>query len=143
MKELRITKEHVWGGVLDDHKGALAEKLRALSAGGLNLELIIARRESPGRGTLFISPLRTVQELESAEKAGLSRTGHRRILRIEAPDTPGLGAKISTTLADAGINLISYAALALGGRCVTSIAFDSDADADRAKLALEQAFAAK
>ncbi len=142
MKDYRITKEHVWGGMLADHKGALAEKLRALSAGGLNLELIIARRESSGQGTLFISPLRTLQELESAEKAGLAKTGHMRTLRIEAPDTPGLGAKISTALADAGVSLASYSALSLGGRCVTSIAFDSDADADRAKAVLEGIFSA-
>lgn len=140
MKDYRITKEHVWGGVLADHRGALAEKLRALSAGGLNLELIIARRETPGQGTLFISPLRTLQELESAEKAGLSKTGHMRTLRIEAPDTPGFGARLSTALADAGIDLTSYSALAFGGRCVTSIAFESDADADRAKAVLEQLF---
>jgi hypothetical protein len=142
MKDYRITKEHVWGGLLADHKGALAEKLRALSAGGLNLELIIARRESSGQGTLFISPLRTLPELESAEKAGLAKTGHRRTLRIEAPDAPGLGARITTALAEAGIDLASYSALALGGRCVTSIAFDSDADADRAKAVLERVFVA-
>lgn len=138
MKDYRITKEHVWGGLLADHKGALAEKLRALSAGGLNLELIIARRESSGQGTLFVSPLRTLQELDNAEKAGLSRAGHMRTLRIEAPDTPGLGAKLTTAVAEAGINLVSYSALSLGGRCVTSIAFDSDADADRAKAVLDR-----
>jgi hypothetical protein len=138
MKNYRITKEHVWGGVIADHKGALAEKLQALSAGGLNLELIIARRESSGRGTLFISPLRTLSELDNAEKAGLAKAGHMRTLRIEAPDVPGFGAKVTTLLADAGINLVGYAALALGGRCVTSIAFDSDADADRARAVLER-----
>ena len=138
MKDYRITKEHVWGGLIADHKGALAEKLQALSAGGLNLELIIARRETSGQGTLFVSPLRTLHELDSAEKAGLAKAGHMRTLRIEAPDTPGLGAKITTVLAEAGINLVGYAALSLGGRCVTSIAFDSDADADRARTALER-----
>lgn len=140
MKDYRITKEHVWGGTLADHKGALGEKLRALSAGGLNLELIIARRETSGQATLFISPLRSVQELETAEKAGLSKAGHLRTLRIEAPDAPGLGAKIANALSDANINILSYAALSLGGRCVTSIAFYADADADRAKDVLQKLF---
>jgi hypothetical protein len=142
MKDYRITKEHVWGGLLADHKGALGEKLRALSAGGLNLELIIARRESSGQGTLFVSPLRSLQELESAEKAGLAKTGHMRTLRIEAPDMPGFGARICTALAEAGLGLASYSALSLGGRCVTSIAFDSDADADQGKAVLERLFQA-
>ena len=89
----RITKEHVWAGLIEDRPGALGEKLRDLSAGGLDLELIITRRELSGRATMFVSPLRTVEELEIAAKSGLARAGNVRTIRIEGPNGVGLGAK--------------------------------------------------
>jgi hypothetical protein len=141
MPEYRITKEHVWGGPIADHKGALAEKLRALSAGGLNLELIIAHRETTGLAMFFVSPLRTLAELDYAAKAGLARAGNVRAIRVASPNEAGLCARIASALADAGLNLAGFSALALGDRAVTSIAFDSDADADRAKAVLEKLLA--
>lgn len=138
----RITKEHVWGGALDDRPGALADKLAALRDGGLDLELIIARRDWSGVGLLFISPLRTLAELETAERAGLTRDQTITTLRIEAPNRLGLGARIAGALAEAGVNLQSYSALALGDKSVTNIAFDNDNDSRRAREVLEAMFAA-
>lgn len=135
----RIIKEHVWAGAIPDHPDALAGKLRALARGGLNLELIIARREWTGRGVLFASPLRTVDEVDVAERAGLSKGESVLALRIEGPNVPGLAARITTAIAEAGLNIRGFAAAALGERSVTSIAFDSDADCDRAKGILEHA----
>ncbi|MBN2445628.1 MAG: hypothetical protein JXO22_02810 [Phycisphaerae bacterium] len=134
----RITKEHVWAGLIDDRPGALGEKLRDLSMGGLDLELIITRRELSGRATMFVSPLRTVEELEVAAKAGLARAGNVRTIRIEGPNGVGLGAKIAMAIADAGISMHGFSAAALGDRQVTNIAFDSDDDGDRAKAILEE-----
>ena len=136
----RITKEHVWGGVLEDRPGALAEKLQALSEGGLNLELIIGRREGAGRGLLLISPLRTMHQLDVVERAGLLRDNPIPTLRIEAPNVIGLGARITGALARAGINIQSYSGLALGEHSITNIAFDSDEEGDRAKAVLEEMF---
>lgn len=138
----RITKEHVWGGALDDRPGALADKLAALRDGGLDLELIIARRDWSGVGLLFISPLRTLAELETAERAGLTRDQTITTLRIEAPNRLGLGARIAGALAEAGVNPQSYSALALGDKSVTNIAFDNDNDSRRAREVLEAMFAA-
>ena len=137
----RITKEYVWVGQIPDHPGALAEKLRALSAGGLNLELILSRRDKPGSGLMFISPLRTLEEVETAEKAGLSTKNSFRIIRIKGPNTVGLGARITAALAEAGVNMRDFSAAALGEQAVTNIAFDNDADGDRAKEILERVLA--
>lgn len=137
----RITKEHVWAGAIPDHPDALAAKLRALAEGGVNLELVIARREWSGQGLLFISPLRTLEEIELAEKAGLAKEDSILAVRVEGPNIPGLAAKISTALSKAGLNLRAYSAAALGEVCVTSIAVDMGEDADRAKAVLEQALA--
>lgn len=134
----RISKEHVWVGVIADRADALADKLRQLREGGLNLELIISRREQPGRALLFVSPLRTVEEIDYAEKVGLSRSGSFLALRIQGPNEPGLGARIAGTLGEAGLNMRGFTAAALGDLQVTNIAFDQRAMADRAKEALEK-----
>lgn len=138
----RVTKEYVWVGVISDHPGALAEKLRSLSEGGLNLELITTRRDQPGRALMFVSPLRTMEQVEIAERAGLSTENAFRIIRIKGPNAVGLGARIATVLAEGGLNVRDYSAAALGEESVTNIAFDSDEDGDRAKALLEEALAA-
>jgi hypothetical protein len=134
----RVSKEHVWVGEIPDRVGALAEKLEALRQGGINMELIICRRGQPGRALMFISPLRTLEEIETAEKAGLSKAESMQSIRIEGPNVVGLGARITTALAGAGLNLRGYWAAALGDRSVTSLAFDTAADGDRARAILER-----
>ena len=135
----RITKEYVWAGVIPDRPDALAEKLRALNEGGLNLEIIIGRRDWSGQGMLFVSPLRTIEEIEAAERAGLAKADSFLALRIAGPDVPGVAARISSALAEAGLNLRGYTAAALGDQHVTYLALDSKHDVDRAKEVLEAA----
>lgn len=137
----RITKEYVWVGVIPDHADALAEKLRKLSEGGLDLELIVSRRAQPGSGLMFVSPLRTMEELDAAERVGLSTKDSYRIIRIQGPNVHGLGAKIASTISQAGLSIREYTAAALGDQSVTNIAFDSDEDSDRAQELLKQALA--
>ncbi len=134
----RITKEHVWVGPVDDRPGALAEKLHDLAEGGLNLELIISRRDWSGVGLLFVSPLRTLDELEVAAQAGLSQEKSIRTIRIEGPNAKGLGSRIAGAIADAGLNMRGFSAAALGEQSVTNIAFDNDADGDRAREILDK-----
>ncbi|MGD8453682.1 MAG: hypothetical protein PVJ57_17860 [Phycisphaerae bacterium] len=124
----RITKEFVCGGAIKDTTASLAETLRALSAGGLDLEMIVSRRDQSGWALMFVSPLRSEKEMEVAEAVGLRREGTLQTLRIEGPDAHGLGARIATALADAGIEVRGYWALSLSDRAVTDIAFDDEED---------------
>ncbi|MHC4984278.1 MAG: hypothetical protein ACYTF6_14070, partial [Planctomycetota bacterium] len=64
MMAYQITTEHVWVGAIPDRPDALAERLRILSKGGLDLELILAQRDMPGRALMFVSPLRSPEEIE-------------------------------------------------------------------------------
>jgi len=137
----QISKEHVWAGAIPDRPAALADKLRELSKAGLDLELILARQEIPGRALLFISPLRTLEEILAAEEAGLSQEQNVRAVRISGPNETGLGARIAGTLADADLNLRAYSAAALGKKHVTHLAFNSEEDADRAVEALKRELA--
>lgn len=139
MLSYQVTKEHVWVGAIPDRPGALAAALQALSAGGLNLELIFTQREMPGRALLFVSPLRTIEEVKIAEQAGLSRDNSLHTVRIEGPNVPGLAARITRALAEADIGIATYTAAAMGGFHVTNIAFEHPGDVHAAKRVLERA----
>ena len=139
MLNYQVTKEHVWVGALPDRPGALAEALQALSLGGLNLELIFTQRDVPGRALLFVSPLRTIEEVRIAERAGLSRNNSLRTIRIEGPNIRGLAWQITRALADADIGIATYTAAAMGGFHVTNIVLEHDAEVDAAKRVLDQA----
>ncbi len=137
-----ITKVDVWVGELEDRPGALCEKLGAVMRAGANLEFMIVRplSEGPGRGVLFIAPLRGEDQARAAEEVGL-RKSRVQVLRIEGPDRPGLGAGIACTLANAGINIRGLSASALGERCLFYIRFDSDTDLVRAAQLLTRELA--
>lgn len=137
----RITKEYVWVGVIPDHPGALAEKLRALREGGIDLELITTRRDQPGRVLLFVSPLRTMEQVEAAERAGLSTENAFRIIRMQGPNTPGLALRVAEALAASGFNLRDFTAAALGEQAVINVTFDDDEAGDRAMPLLRELLA--
>lgn len=137
----RISKEYVWVGVIADRPGSLAEKLQALRAGGLNLEFITTRRDRAGQALLFVSPLRSMEDIETAERAGLSTENAFRIIRICGPNAPGLGARVSQALAAEGLDMCDFTAAAIGDVSVINIAFDTLEDGDRAQEVLQRLLA--
>ena len=106
---------------------------------------MISRRalEKPGTGVVFLAPLRGAAQIRAAKKAGLLKATNLCSLRLEGPDQAGLGAKITQAIAEAGINMRGLSAAALGRRCVTYFAFDSDADAKKASRVLKKALAGR
>lgn len=137
----RITNEFVCGGAISDRTEALADALQTLTDAGLDLEMIVSRPDQSGWSLMFVSPLRTMEEIEAAEKIGLRREGSMQTLRIEGPNRPGVGARVASVLAKAGLKLRGYWALSLGDRCVTDIAFESEEDQAKAKSLLEKELA--
>jgi hypothetical protein len=142
---VQISKVDVWVGELKDRPGGLGEKLAALAEAGANLEFVISRRapERPGTGVVFLAPLRGAAQTRAAKKAGLSKATTLCSLRLEGPDRAGFGAKITQAIAEAGINMRGFSAAALGRRCVTYFAFDTDADAKKASQILKKAVVGK
>jgi hypothetical protein len=136
-----ITKEDVWAGEIEDRPGAVAEKLEAVSRVGADLEFMIARRapEKAGTGVVFMAPLRGEESIQAARKAGLSPLTSTFTLRVEGPDRPRLGALLTRTVADEGISMRGISGAQQGERSVFYLAFDSDADADKAGAALTNA----
>ena len=137
---IEIDKVDVWAGTIEDRPGGLARILDALTDAGANLEFLISRRapEKPGTGVVFLAPLSGTAQTEAADEVGLSRAIGLHSLRIEGPDQPGFGANITWAIADAGINMRGLSAASFDSRCVVYLAFDSDADATKAREVLKQ-----
>jgi hypothetical protein len=129
-----VKKVEVWAAEIVDRPGGLADTLGALSSAGASLEFLISRRapDKPGTGVVFLTPIKGAKAKRAAKEAGLSTTDSLHSLRVDGPDRPGLGTKMTRALADAGINLRGVSGAALGRRAVTYFAFDTAADADTA-----------
>ena len=131
MKSHRVD---TWASPILDRSGALAAKLKALAAGGINLELIIARRagDEPGKGVVFVTPIKGAKQVGAAGSAGFTRTTSLHTLRIEGTDKIGQASRVATSLAEHGLNLRGFSAAALGKKFVCYVAFDTEADVVKA-----------
>ncbi len=129
-----INKVDVWAGEIADRPGGLAGTLEGLQGAGVNLEFLVARRapDKPGTGVVFVTPIKGAKQKSAAGAAGLQTTDALHSVRVEGPDRPGLGSKMTRALAEAGINLRGISAAAMGRRAITYFAFDSAADANNA-----------
>lgn len=131
---LKVGRVDVWTGTIDDRPGGAAETLRALSEAGANLEMVLARRapEQPGKGVLFVSPVKTGKAVRAAQAAGLGKPLGIHSVRIEGGDRPGLCASVCRALAGAGISFRGLNAIAIGRKSVSYVACDTEVDAIRA-----------
>ena len=138
--KLNVSRTDTWAATIDDRPGGLADKLDALAAAGANLEFIIARRapEQRGSGVVFVTPLKGAKQIKAADAAGFQKTESLHSLRIEGADKPGMGAKLTKALAEAGVNLRGFSAAAIGKRYVTHLALDTAQDAARAAAVLKK-----
>src|SRR3989338_1426388 len=123
----KIKKFDVWSADLEDHPGSTAEKLKSLANAGANLEFVMARRtpEQPGKGILYVSPLKGKKQVQAAGLSFFVRTSELTAVRIEGQNKPGLGHRLTSAISDAGINLRGLMASVLGKKFVIFLAFDS------------------
>jgi hypothetical protein len=135
---LNVSAQIVWAGDISDQPGGLAEKLAALAEGGANLEFVIARRrpEEPGKGVVFVAPIKGKSAEDAATSAGLRKAMDVPTLRVAGPDSAGMGDKIVRAIAELGINLRGVSAAAFDGKFVAYIGFFRADEASRAAQAL-------
>jgi hypothetical protein len=132
--KINVTRTDVWATAIDDRPGGLAEKLEALSEAGANLEFIIARRtpEKPGKGVVFVTPVKGAKALKAAKAAGFKKAPSMHSLRLEGTDQPGIAAKMSRALAEAGVNLRGVSGAVIGRNYVAHLALDTAQEATKA-----------
>lgn len=138
---LKVSTVDVWAGEMTDQPGGLARILEAIAAARGTIECVIARRQpdKPGTGVAFISPVKGTKVQQAARGAGLVPAENIATLRIEGDDKPGMGAKITRAIADAGINVRGVSAAVIGKKYVVYIGLDNAADANAAAKAVKAA----
>src|SRR6266850_7404695 len=131
---IKASRSDIWSAGIDDRAGGAADKLEALARGGANLEMVFARRtpEQPGRGILFVGPIKGAKATKAAQDAGFTKPESIFGVRVDGGDTAGMGAKISRALGEAGVSFRGMSAIAVGSKFVSYIACDSADDAARA-----------
>ena len=139
--DLTVERVDVWAASIEDKPGGLADKLAALADAGADLEFLIARRtpEKPGAGVVFVTPLRGDAEVAAGTEVGFNPAQSLHSVRVEGPDEPGIGAKLTRLLADAGINLRGLSAAVLGTRFIIFLALDTREAAAKTEKILQNA----
>ncbi len=101
-----------------------------LAQAGVDLDFLVARRtpDQPGKGVVFITPLRGDTEVEAATEIGFSVSNSLHSLCVQGQNEPGIAARLADKIAAAGINLRGMSAAALGSQFVVHFAFDTTED---------------
>jgi hypothetical protein len=128
---MKAQRVDTWAVSIADKPGALAAKLKALSAAGVNLEFVIARRapEKRGAGVVFVTPIKGAKQCGAAGAVGFKKAKNLHTVRIEGADKRGRGVQLAQALAAKGLNLRGMSAAAIGKKFVCHIAVDKGADA--------------
>ena len=137
---LKTERVDVWVGSIEDRPGGLSEKLAVIAEAGAQLEFMIARRapDKPGTGVVFLTPLKGAAQSKAAKAVGIRKSKSMRVLRVEGTDKPGMGAKMTQALTEAGVNLRGFSAQSLGKRFVAHVALDDSAAATKATRVLKK-----
>jgi len=136
---MKTQRVDTWAAPIEDKPGGLADKLNALAAAGVNLEIIIARRapERVGAGVVFVTPIKGAKPIRAARAAGFSKTASLQTVRVEGPDKAGQVARLAQALGEQGLNLHGLSAAAIGRKFICHVAVDSAADATKAARILQ------
>ncbi|HLX61439.1 MAG TPA: amino acid-binding protein [Planctomycetota bacterium] len=137
---LNIARADLWAAPIEDEAGGLARKLEVLKESGANFEFVFARRspEAPGKGVVFLTPIKGSKQKLVAKTNGFQPLGRIGVVRVEGPNTRGISAKITTSLAGKNLSLRGFSASSVGKRFVMYMAFDSQADATQAVRTLKR-----
>ena len=137
---LKATRTDMWTCMVDDRAGGTADKLDQLAKAGANLEMVFARRapEMPDKGLMFVTPIKGAKAVRAADAVGFHKAPGVISVRVEGGDKPGLAARITRTLGDAGVSFRGMTAIAIGRKFISYLALDNEADAAKAVAALKK-----
>ncbi len=129
-----VSRVDVWAASMEDRPGGLAAKLDALAQADIDLEFVNARRapDKPGQGVVFVMPIKGARQIRATKKAGFEKTTSLHGIRIATGNKPGFSSELARKIADAGINLRAFSGASISNRAIFYLAFDSDADVNKA-----------
>jgi hypothetical protein len=134
-----VERVDVWAASIEDKPGALAHVLGELREAGADLQFIISRRAEPGKGVVFVTPLRGDRGIAAAAQVGFNVAHTLHSVRVMGQDRPGVAAEVTEKLADAGINLRGFSLSVIGRQYLAYAAVDSLDDANKAIEILKKA----
>jgi hypothetical protein len=131
---LKVSRVDLWTASIDDRAGGAADKLEPLSKAGANFEFVFSRRtpEQPGRGMLFVTPVKGTKVVQAAQAAGFTKPENLHSVRIEGANKPGVTVKVARALANAGISFRALSATGIGSKFVSYVALDTAEEAAKA-----------
>ncbi len=131
---LKVSRVDLWTASIDDRAGGAADKLEPLSKAGANFEFVFSRRtpEQPGRGMLFVTPVKGTKVVQAAQAAGFTKPENLHSVRIEGANKPGVTVKVARALANAGISFRALSATGIGSKFVSYVALDTVEEAAKA-----------
>ncbi len=133
-----IKKVDVWSVEILDQPGGLSAVLQPLVEAGANLNFLLARRTSSGKGVAFLYPLEGTAVIKKAKSLGFQKNKDISVLKITGPDKAGLGLLLVKTLASAGINIRGISASSIGKNCIIWISFDNSKDSNKALKSIQK-----
>ena len=139
--DLLVDRVDVWAADTVDKPGGLSGILKDLSEVGADLDFIIARRapDKPGKGVVFLTPIRGDREIRAASTLGFNLTSSVDAVRVEGDNVPGAAARLAELIAEAGINVRGFSVAVIGPRYIAYIGFDSPDDSRKAARIIQEA----
>ena len=139
--DLLVNRVEVWAASTVDKPGGLSALLNGLYEAGADLDFVIARRapDKPGKGVVFLTPIRGDREVEAASTLGFNLTSSIDSVRVEGDNVPGAAARLAELIADAGINIRGFSVAVIGPRYIVYVGFDSSSDAEKAAEIIKEA----
>ncbi|MEZ5890620.1 MAG: hypothetical protein R3D52_10520 [Xanthobacteraceae bacterium] len=98
---------------------------------GADLQFIIARRAEPGKGVVFVTPLRGDREIAAAAQIGFNVAHTLHSVRVIGRDRPGIAAELNSEACRRGVNLRGFSASVIGTQFLAYVAVDSLDDANK------------
>ena len=135
-----VERVDVWAASIEDRPGGLAQALATLRDAGADLQLIISRRAEPGKGVVFVTPLRGDREIAAAAEVGFNITHTLHSVRVMGRDRPGVAAELTKKLADGRINLRGFSLSVIGTQYLAYAAVDSLEDSNKVIEILKKAW---
>jgi hypothetical protein len=119
---VKIEKIDIWTVEIEDKPGATTRPFNALAEAGADLQFVLARRQpdKPGKGILFVSPIKGAKQEAAARREGFAQRADVVGVRVE------------------GVNLRALIANVNGKQFVAVIAFHHQADADKGYKIISQ-----
>lgn len=138
--KFKVSRAEMWSATIGDRVGGAAAVLDPVAKAGANFEFLLGRRasEQPGKGLLFVLPVKGAKVVKAAQAVGLAKATGIHTLKIEGSDKPGTSAAIVGALASAGISFRAISAIAVGKKFSGYLALDSAADAAKAASVLKK-----